>query len=91
VIRLATINSTVDSVNRQRMNQIPEPATEFHALFSDEDVKHFGRTLPAEPVLELKVGAQVMFIKNDEVKRNDTGAPSRRWVKRNNRNRGSVA
>ena len=80
VIRLATINAAVDRVNRHRIDQIATPVTEFHAVFSDDDAKHFGKNLPAEPVLQLKVGAQVMFIKNDEVKRTTAGAGVRRWV-----------
>ena len=80
VIRLATVNAAVDRVNRHRIEQIATPVTEFHALFSEEDARHFGKNLPAEPVLQLKVGAQVMFIKNDEVKRTPAGAVVRRWV-----------
>ncbi len=80
VIRLATINAAVDRVNRHRIEQIAAPFTEFHAVFSDEDAKHFGKNLPADPVLRLKVGAQVMFIKNDEMKRTTAGAGVRRWV-----------
>jgi ATP-dependent exoDNAse (exonuclease V) alpha subunit len=80
VIRLATVNAAVDRVNRHRIEQIATPFTEFHAVFSDEDAKHFGKNLPADPVLQLKVGAQVMFIKNDEVKRTAAGAGVRRWV-----------
>ena len=80
VIRLATINASVDRVNRHRMEQIAEAPTEFHAVYSEEDLKHFGKALPAEPVLQLKVGAQVMFIKNDDVKRTAAGAAVRRWV-----------
>ena len=80
VIRLATINAAVDRVNRHRIEQIAAPFTEFQAVFSDEDAKHFGKNLPADPVLQLKVGAQVMFIKNDEMKRTTAGAGVRRWV-----------
>ena len=80
VIRLATVNAAVDRVNRHRIEQIPTPVTEFHAAFSEQDAKHFGKNLPAEPVLQLKVGAQVMFIKNDEAKRTTAGAVVRRWV-----------
>ena len=80
VIRLATHNRIVDNVNNHRISLIESPAVEFHADFSDEDAKHFGKTLPAEPIISLKVGAQVMFIKNDETKRNSAGAATRRWV-----------
>jgi ATP-dependent DNA helicase PIF1 len=81
VIRLATINESVNSVNRSRMARIESPAKRFDAVFSAADEKAFGRTLPAEPVVELKVGAQVMFIKNDDssTKKGPTG-PIKRWV-----------
>jgi ATP-dependent exoDNAse (exonuclease V) alpha subunit len=52
-------------------------------VFSAADEKAFGRTLPAEPVLELKVGAQVMFIKNDDsstVKNPNGTGLLKRWV-----------
>jgi ATP-dependent exoDNAse (exonuclease V) alpha subunit len=66
VIRLATINESVNSVNRHRMSRLETKPKTFNAIFSAADEKAFGRTLPAEPVLELKIGAQVMFIKNDD-------------------------
>jgi ATP-dependent exoDNAse (exonuclease V) alpha subunit len=83
VIRLATINEAVNSVNRNRMERIESKAKRFDALFSAADEKAFGRTLPAEPVLELKVGAQVMFIKNDDsstVKNPNGVGLLKRWV-----------
>ncbi len=81
VIRLATINESVNSVNRARMARIETTPKRFDAVFSAADEKAFGRTLPAEPVVELKVGAQVMFIKNDDssTKKGPTG-PIKRWV-----------
>ncbi len=81
VIRLATINESVNAVNRSRMARIETAPKRFDAVFSAADEKAFGRTLPAEPVLELKVGAQVMFIKNDDssTKKGPTG-PIKRWV-----------
>ena len=79
VIRLATINETVNSVNRERMNRLSTKPKTFDAIFSASDEKAFGRTLPAEPVLELKVGAQVMFIKNDDGKKTTQGL-LKRWV-----------
>lgn len=79
VIRLATINQTVDNVNRSRMARLTTKPKTFEAIFSASDEQAFGRTLPAEPELELKVGAQVMFIKNDDGKRTGNGL-IRRWV-----------
>ena len=79
VIRLATINASVDSVNRERMGRLTTKPKTFEAIFSASDESAFGKTLPAEPSLELKVGAQVMFIKNDDGKRTNDGLV-RRWV-----------
>lgn len=83
VIRLATINDSVNSVNRHRMARLETKPKTFTAVFSAADEKAFGRTLPAEPVLELKVGAQVMFIKNDDsstVKNPNGTGLLKRWV-----------
>ena len=83
VIRLATINESVNSVNRHRMSRLETKPKTFNAVFSAADEKAFGRTLPAEPVLELKVGAQVMFIKNDDsstVKNPNGTGLLKRWV-----------
>jgi ATP-dependent exoDNAse (exonuclease V) alpha subunit len=83
VIRLATINDSVNSVNRHRMTRLESKPKTFTAVFSAADEKAFGRTLPAEPVLELKIGAQVMFIKNDDsstVKNPNGTGLLKRWV-----------
>ena len=81
VIRLATINESVNNVNLGRLQRIENPPKRFHAIFGEGDQKAFGNTLPAEPVIELKVGAQVMFIKNDDAnKRAKDGTVLRRWV-----------
>jgi ATP-dependent exoDNAse (exonuclease V) alpha subunit len=74
VIKLATINETVNSVNAQRMSLIPGEPKLFRATYSEGAANAFGRVLPAETELYLKVGAQVMFIKNDD------GTGGRRWV-----------
>lgn len=79
VIRLATINAQVDQVNRERMSRLTTKPKTFEAIFSASDESAFGKTLPAEPMLELKVGAQVMFIKNDDGKRTSEGT-LKRWV-----------
>jgi ATP-dependent DNA helicase PIF1 len=79
VIRLATINASVDQVNRERMSRLTTKPKTFEAIFSASDEQAFGKTLPAEPSLELKVGAQVMFIKNDDGKKTSEGT-LKRWV-----------
>jgi ATP-dependent exoDNAse (exonuclease V) alpha subunit len=79
VIRLATINASVDSTNRERMSRLTTKPKTFEAIYSASDESAFGKTLPADPMLELKVGAQVMFIKNDDGKRTGEGT-LKRWV-----------
>ncbi|MFM7030076.1 MAG: helicase, partial [Micrococcales bacterium] len=81
VIRLATVNESVNRVNTDRLSQIDNPVKQFHAIFGEGDQKAFGANLPAEPVINLKVGAQVMFIKNDDGnKRSKDGTALKRWV-----------
>jgi ATP-dependent exoDNAse (exonuclease V) alpha subunit len=79
VIRLATINASVDANNRDRMSRLTTKPKTFEAVFTASDESAFGKTLPADPRLELKVGAQVMFIKNDDGKRTGEGT-LKRWV-----------
>jgi ATP-dependent exoDNAse (exonuclease V) alpha subunit len=79
VIRLATINASVDATNRERMSRLRTKPKTFEAVFTASDESAFGKTLPADPRLELKVGAQVMFIKNDDGKRTGEGT-LKRWV-----------
>ena len=81
VIKLATINETVNSVNHQRMALIESEPKLFRATYSEGAANAFGRVLPAETDLYLKVGAQVMFIKNDDSgSKNSAGVTTRRWV-----------
>ncbi|MFM2019540.1 MAG: hypothetical protein RL718_121 [Actinomycetota bacterium] len=81
VIKLATINETVNSVNHQRMSLIELEPKLFRATYSEGAATAFGRVLPAETDLYLKVGAQVMFIKNDDSAiKNSAGVTTRRWV-----------
>jgi ATP-dependent DNA helicase PIF1 len=81
VIRLATVNDAVNSVNTQRLARIDTETKTFHAIYGEGDQKVFGNTLPAESVITLKVGAQVMFIKNDDTnKRAKDGTVLKRWV-----------
>lgn len=81
ILRLATINRTVDSVNTSRLAQIAEKPRIYNATASG-DLKAFERVKPADERLELKVGAQVMFIKNDDSSpfKDSDGMALRRWV-----------
>lgn len=82
VIRLATVNEKVNQVNRTRMSLITAKPKLFQAVYSEGAEKAFGKALPAETHLELKVGAQVMFIKNDDSNtfKDSSGQRLRRWV-----------
>ena len=81
ILRLATINRTVDQVNLSRLAQITDKPRVFSATASG-DLKAFERVKPADERLELKIGAQVMFIKNDDSSpfKDSDGSAIRRWV-----------
>src|SRR5690606_4455851 len=69
-IALATTNAAVQAINARGLGRLPGRALSAVAEVNGD----FGsRAFPADEKLELKVGAQVMFL------RNDTGA-DRRWV-----------
>ncbi len=69
-ITLATTNNTVTRINGSALAQLPGRALTAMAEINGE---FGGRAFPADERLELKVGAQVMFL------RNDTGGDGR-WV-----------
>jgi len=69
-ITLATTNAAVQAINARGLGRLPGRALSAVAEVNGD----FGsRAFPADERLELKIGAQVMFL------RNDTGA-DRRWV-----------
>ncbi len=62
VITLTTHNYRADEMNRNALAAIEKPAFTYAASVQDD----FPNSMfPVEDVLELKVGAQIMFIKND--------------------------
>jgi ATP-dependent DNA helicase PIF1 len=61
-ITLATTNVTVTSINARQLARLPGRALTAKAEVSGE---FGGRAYPADEALELKVGAQVMFLRND--------------------------
>ena len=62
VIRLTTHNAQADKVNTMKLDELPGEATTFGAEIEGEFPEN---SYPADEVLTLKKGAQVMFIRND--------------------------
>lgn len=61
-IRLTTHNNFANSINNRKLDQLPTPE---HVFQAEVEGKFPESSFPADPELRLKVGAQVMFIKND--------------------------
>ena len=61
-IRLTTHNSRADEVNSRKLADLPGEPSLFNAQIDGDFPEH---SYPADEVLELKPGAQVMFIRND--------------------------
>ena len=79
-IRLSGVNHKVDSHNSRRLANIPGETKFFEASITMGELKEFGANPPADVTLQLKVGAQVMFIKNDDQNTAKDGGYNRRWV-----------
>ncbi|MBR5301069.1 MAG: helix-turn-helix domain-containing protein [Bacteroidales bacterium] len=61
-IRLTTHNQIANSYNEQQLDMIDEPSHFFEAVIDGNFPEY---SYPTEARLELKVGSQVMFVKND--------------------------
>ena len=65
-ITLATTNNIVNQLNEKRLQRLTGPEVIFTAMTTgDSKAKKF----PAEEILRLKEGSQVMFVKNDAKRR----------------------
>jgi ATP-dependent DNA helicase PIF1 len=72
-ITLATTNGTVNRINHSQLHRLPGQSIANEAEVNGD---FGGRTFPADERLELKLGAQVMFLRNDTAVRGD----GPRWV-----------
>lgn len=61
-IRLTTHNHQAQLINREKLDALPGEARTYKAIIKDDFPE---LSYPTDMELELKVGAQVMFIKND--------------------------
>ena len=61
-IRLTTHNHQAQLINREKLDALPGMSHTYKAIIKDDFPE---LSYPTDPELELKVGAQVMFIKND--------------------------
>ena len=66
VITVASLNKTADSINKKRLEAI---GSEEYVYEGTVNGKFEEKKFPAELNLHLKVGAQVMFIRNDKQRR----------------------
>jgi hypothetical protein len=62
IIQLTTHNHKADEQNRLMLNSIPQPSYFFSAQINGDFNEN---SYPIDAALEIKVGAQVMFLKND--------------------------
>ena len=72
-ITLATRNDSVNRINAQQLHRLPGQSQANEAEVNGD---FGGRAFPADERLELKVGAQVMFLRNDVAVRGE----GPRWV-----------
>lgn len=61
-ITLTTHNHRADTINHQELDALPGKPVLFKAIVKDEFAE---ASFPADEILALKVGAQVMFVRND--------------------------
>ncbi len=62
-ITLTTHNVRADAINQSRLKQLPGQTRDFKAVIKKDFSE---KAYPADEVLQLREGAQIMFIKNDK-------------------------
>lgn len=65
-ITLSTRRDSVDYINQQHLQQLPGEPTVFYGIIEGEFPEN---NLPTPMKLEIKTGAQILFVKNDRDKR----------------------
>jgi len=65
-ITLATHNKIVDSINQERLSELPSELTYFEGLVTGDFPE---KLMPTDRILQIKEGAQIMFIKNDKARK----------------------
>ncbi|NNE29168.1 MAG: AAA family ATPase, partial [Saprospiraceae bacterium] len=65
-VTLSARNATVDAINKSRLEALPGPELTYTARTTGSFAPHL---FPSEGILKLRLGAQVMFIKNDPQRR----------------------
>src|SRR5690606_29689754 len=66
IITLSATNSIADTMNQSKLAEIQSPSVTFKAELSGKFASHYN---PVEPLIMLKEGAQVMFVRNDTEQR----------------------
>lgn len=66
---LATTNDIVNTTNSDRINSLPGDFYSFEAQITGDFLRNGNTRLPTDRLLNLKIGAQIMFIKNDQEKK----------------------
>lgn len=66
VITLASLNRTADAINQQKLSEIDSDEFVYEGTVTG---KFEEKRFPVDMTLRLKVGAQVMFTRNDQLKR----------------------
>ncbi len=82
ILQLKTTNDPVNNYNLARLRKLEGKSKIYHHDLPLGEERDFGTALPAEREIELKIGAQVMFIKNDDASpfKDEEGRATRRWV-----------
>ncbi|MBS1617278.1 MAG: AAA family ATPase [Bacteroidetes bacterium] len=77
VLTLVTTNKLAGDINERKLNAIQQPEFTYKANISGDFSKD---KFPTDETLKLKVGAQIIFIRNDTTSEKGAKDNKRRWV-----------